>query len=120
MLRPAIQSDECFLHSFHSYRGSVGGRPSEQVFSIKRTAEGRRHKSSKIINVNREKNRIKNGSSRKTSVGLDFEEPRKHACQKGPIESEAKEAKQAGRPAEISLWKRTICQAESKALEISI
>ena len=48
--------------------GERGGRPNGQIVSVKRAADGRRQRSRKIINEEREKNRAKNGSLRITST----------------------------------------------------
>ena len=48
----------------------------------------------------------------------DFDEPRKRTYQKGKIKSQR--AKQGGRPAEMSLWKRVGCQTEPKAFKKSV
>ena len=45
-----------------------GGGPNGQIVSIKRAADGRRQRSRKIINEEREKYRAKNGSLRNTST----------------------------------------------------
>ena len=48
--------------------GQRGGGPNGQIVSVKRAAEGRRQKSRKIIDEEREKYRAKNGSLRNTST----------------------------------------------------
>ena len=45
-----------------------GGRPNGQFVSVKRAADGRRQRSRKIIDEEREKYRAKNGSLRNTST----------------------------------------------------
>ena len=45
-----------------------GGGPNGQIVSVKRAADGRRQRSRKIINEEREKYRAKNGSLRNTST----------------------------------------------------
>ena len=58
-------SSLCGLHR----SGDRGGRgPNGQIVSVKRTADGRRQRSRKIIDEEREKNRAKNGSLRNTST----------------------------------------------------
>ena len=46
----------------------VGGGPNGQIFSVKRAADGRRQRSRKIIDGEREKYRAKNGSLWNTST----------------------------------------------------
>ena len=49
--------------------GTEGGRrPNGQIVSVKRAADGRRQRSRKIIDEEREKYRVKNGSLRNTST----------------------------------------------------
>ena len=50
--------------------GPRGGGPNGQIVSIKRAADGRRQRSQKIIDEEREKYGAKNGSSRNTSTNL--------------------------------------------------
>ena len=61
VLRPALQSKQCSLCGLHRSRDRGGGGPNGQIISIKRTADGRRQRSWKIINE-REKYRAKNES----------------------------------------------------------
>ena len=68
MLRPALQSKQSSLCGLHRSRDRGGGRPNGQIVSVKRTADGRKQRSRKIINEEREKYRAKNGSLRNTST----------------------------------------------------
>ena len=52
----------------HRRRDRGGGGPNGQIVSVKRAADGRRQRSRKIINEEREKYRAKNGSLRNTST----------------------------------------------------
>ena len=68
VLRPALQSKQSSLCGLHR-SGDRGGRgPNGQIVSVKRTADGGRQRSRKIINEQREKYRDKNGSLRNTST----------------------------------------------------
>ena len=49
-------------------RDQGGGGPNGQIVSVKRAADGRRQRSRKIIDEDREKYRAKNGSLRNTST----------------------------------------------------
>ena len=69
MLRPLLQSKQsslCGLHCSGEYRGGRG--PNGQIVSIERAADGRRQRSRKIINEEREKYRAKNRFLRNTST----------------------------------------------------
>ena len=68
MLRPALQSKQSSLCGLHRSRDRGGGGPNGQIDSVKRVADGRRQRSQKIINEEREKYRAKNGSLRNTST----------------------------------------------------
>ena len=68
VLRPALQSKQSSLFGLHRSRDRGGGRPNGQIVSVKRVADGRRQRSRKIINEEREKYRAKNGSLRNTST----------------------------------------------------
>ena len=68
MLRPALKSKQSSLCGLHRSRDRGGGGPNGQIISVKRTADGRRQRSRKIINEEREKYRAKNGSLRNTST----------------------------------------------------
>ena len=65
---PALQSKENSLCGLHRSGDRGGGGPNGQIVSVKRTAEGRRQRSRKIINEEREKYLAKNGSLRNTST----------------------------------------------------
>ena len=68
MLRPALQSKQSFICGLHC-SGDRGGRgPNDQIFSIKRAAEGRRQRCRKIIKEEREKYRAENGCLRNSST----------------------------------------------------
>ena len=68
VLRPALQSKMSSLCGLHR-SGNRGGRgPNGQIVSVKKTADGRRQRSRKIINKEREKYRAKNESLRNTST----------------------------------------------------
>ena len=105
-------------------RGDRGGGGSNgQIVSVKRTADGRRQRSRKIIDEEREKYRAKNGSLQNTSMdskGTAFVILINHTS--APIRKErlSPTSKTRRGPAEMSLWKRAGCQTESKALEKSI
>ena len=66
MLRPALQSKQSSLCGLHCRRDRGGGGPNGQIISVKRAADGRRHRSRKITNEEREKYRAKNGSLQNT------------------------------------------------------
>ena len=76
VLRPALQSKQSSLWNIAPIKtkllhcsGDRGGRgPNGQIVSVKRAADGRRQRSGKIIDEEREKNRAKNGSLRNTST----------------------------------------------------
>ena len=108
----------------HSSRDRGGGRPNGQLVSIKRAADGRRQRPRKMIDEEREKYRAKKGgflgNTSTNSNGATFVILINHAS--GPIESKdrVQRAKQGGRPAEMSMWKRAGCQRVSKAFEKSI
>ena len=66
-----------------------GGGPNGPIVSVKRAADGRRQRSRKIIDEEREKNRAKNGSLRNTSTdskGTTFVILIKHAS--APVKKE--------------------------------
>ena len=63
-----LQSKQSFLCGLHHSRDRGRGGPNGQIISIKRTADGRRQRGSKIINEEREKYRAKNGSLQNTST----------------------------------------------------
>ena len=63
-----------------------GGGPNGQIVSVKRGTDGRRQRSRKIINEEREKYRAKNGSLRNTSKGTTFVILKNHAS--APIRKE--------------------------------
>ena len=68
VLRLALQSKQSYLCGLH--RSGDRGRdgPNGQIVSVKRAADGRRQRSRKIINEEREKYRAKNGSLQNTST----------------------------------------------------
>ena len=75
VLRPALQSKQSSLCGLHRSRDRGRGGPNDQIVSIKRAADGRRQKSRKIIDEEKEKYRAKNGSLGNTSTdskGADF------------------------------------------------
>ena len=61
VLRPAIQSNQSSLCGLHRNRNWGGGRSNGQIVSIKREADGRRQRSRKSINEEKEKYWAKNG-----------------------------------------------------------
>ena len=112
-----------------------GGGPNGQIVSVKRAADGRRQRSRKIVNEEREKYRAKNGSLRNISTdskGTTFViliDHRSAPIRKEGLSPTSKARREASRnrfvekggmPAVIVLWKRAGCQTESKALEKSI
>ena len=68
VLRLALQSKQSSLCGLHRNKDRGGGGPNCQIVSAKRAADGRRQRSRKIIDKEREKNRAKNGSLRNTST----------------------------------------------------
>ena len=62
-----LQSNENSFCNLQTSRDCGGGEPLSQVVSIERVTDGRGQKSKKIIYIKREKNSVKNGSSRSTS-----------------------------------------------------
>ena len=68
VLRPLLRSKQSSLCSLHLCRDRGGRGPNGQIVSVKRAADGRRQRSRKIINEEREKYRAKNGSLRNTST----------------------------------------------------
>ena len=68
ILRPALQSKQSSLCGLHRSGDRGGGGPNGQIVSVKRAADGRRQRSRKIINEEREKYRAKNESLRNTST----------------------------------------------------
>ena len=67
MLRQALQSNESSLTGLCS-KCQEGGESNGQVVSIKRVDDGRLYRRREIVDVEREKNRAKNESFRKTST----------------------------------------------------
>ena len=63
-----LQSKQSSLCGLHRSGDQGGGGPNGQIVSVKRAADGRRQRSRKIINKEREKYRAKNGSLRNTST----------------------------------------------------
>ena len=69
MLRLSLQTNQCSMCNLHCSRNRDGGRgPNGQVVSTKRTADGARQRTRKIIVDKTEKYRAKNASLRKTST----------------------------------------------------
>ena len=68
VIRPALQLKQSSLCGLHRSGDRGGGEPNGQIVSVKRAADGRRQRSRKIINEEREKYRAKNGSLRNTST----------------------------------------------------
>ena len=68
VIRPALQSKQSSLCGLHRSGDGGGGGPNGQIVSVKRAADGRRQRSRKIIDEEREKYRAKNGSLRNTST----------------------------------------------------
>ena len=83
--------------------GTEEGGSNGQIVSVKRATDGRRHRSRKIINDEREKYRAKNGSLLNTSTeskGAAFDKPHKRAYQKGKIES-SEQSKEGDQPKSV-------------------
>ena len=68
VLRPAIKSKQSFLCGLHRSGDRVAGGSNGKIVSVKRAADGRKQRSRKIINEEREKYRAKNGFLRNTST----------------------------------------------------
>ena len=68
MIRPALQLKQSSLCGLQCSGDRGGGGPNGQIVSVKRAADGRRQRSRKIINEEREKYRAKNGSLWNTST----------------------------------------------------
>ena len=68
VLGPALQLKHSSLCGLHRSGDRGGGGPNSQIVSVKRTADGRRQRSRKIIDKKREKYKAKNGSLRNTST----------------------------------------------------
>ena len=68
VLRPVLHLNQSSLCGFHRSGNRGGGGPNGQIVSVKRAADGRRQRGRKIINEEREKYRVKNGSLRNTST----------------------------------------------------
>ena len=68
VLRPVLQSKQSSLCGLHCSRDRGGGGPNGQIVIVKRTADGRKQRSRKIIDEEREKYRTNNGSLRNTST----------------------------------------------------
>ena len=68
MLRPALQSKQSSLRGIHRSEDRGGGGPNGQIVSVKRAADGKRQRSRKIIDEEREKNMAKNGSLQNIST----------------------------------------------------
>ena len=67
-LRIALQLKQSSLCGLHHTRDRRGGGPNGQIVNVKRAADGRRQRSRKIIDEDREKYMAKNGSFRNTST----------------------------------------------------
>ena len=68
MHRPALQSKQSSLCGLHRSGDQGGGGSNGQIVSVKRAADGRKQRSRKMIDKEREKYRVKNGSLRNTST----------------------------------------------------
>ena len=68
VLRPALQSKQSSWCGLHRSGNQGGGGPNGQIVSVRRTTDGRKQRSRKIINEERKKYRAKNGSLRNTST----------------------------------------------------
>ena len=68
VLRPVLQSKKSSLCGLYCSGDRGGGGPNGQIVSVKRAADGRRQRSRKTTNKEREKYRAKNGSLRNTSM----------------------------------------------------
>ena len=103
MLRPALQLKQSSLCGLHRNRDQGGGRPSDQIVRVKRTADGGRQRSRKSIDEQREKYRAKNGSLRNTltdSKGTTFVTSINHASapiRKKRLSSTSKARREASR-----------------------
>ena len=64
-----LQSKQSSLCGLHYSRGRGRSRPNDQIVSINRAADGRRQRSRKIIDEEREKYRAKNRSLQNTLTG---------------------------------------------------
>ena len=68
VVRPALQSKQSYFCGVHRSVDRGGGGPNGQIVHIKRAADDKRQRSSKINNEKREKYRAKNASLRNTST----------------------------------------------------
>ena len=68
VLRPVLESKQSSLCGLRHSEDREGGGPNGQIVSKKLTADGRRQRSRKIIDEEREMYRAKNGSSWNTST----------------------------------------------------
>ena len=117
VLKPALQLKQSSLCSLHR-RGNRGARrPNGQIISVKRAADGKRQRNRKIIDEERKKYGAKNGSlwntltdSKEMTIVILIN--RSSAPIRKERLSPTSKAKQGGRPAEMSLWKRAGCQTE--------
>ena len=93
VLRPVIQSNHWSWCRLYCDKNRKVGAPNSQVVSIKRTADGRRKRCRKVIDLKREKYRAKNGSMRNASTDLKgatfvtLKTQHKRTYQKGKLES---------------------------------
>ena len=97
------------------------GGPDAQIVSVKRPADGRRQRSRKIIDENREKYRAKNGSLGNTSMdskGTTFVILINHTS--APVRKERLSPTSKARRKASRNEFMAGCQTESKALEKSI
>ena len=123
LLRPALQSKKSSLCCLHRSRDRGGGGPNGQVVSIKRAADGKEHRSRKIIDEKREKYRAKNRSLRNISAdlkGTPFVILKNHAIahmRKERLSSTSKARREASRN---NFMDKGGCQTESKDFEKSI
>ena len=80
-----------------------------QIVTVKRTADERRQRDRKIADEKREKYMAKNGSLRNTSTdskGTTFVILINHQARLSERKDWVQRAKQGGRPAKMSLWKK--------------
>ena len=68
VLRPSLQSKQSSLCGLHRSGDRGGGGPNGHIVSVKRADDGRRQRSRKIIDEEREQYRAKNGFLQNTSL----------------------------------------------------
>ena len=113
VLTPALQSKQSSLCVLHRNRDRGGGRPSDQIVSVKKAADGRRQRSREIIDEKREKYRTKNGSMRNTSTDSKraaFVILINHASALIRKERLSPTSEARKKASQMSLWKRAGCQ----------